>query len=92
MRYIRRENIEDIDPQIYEKAIMSINSKKWQEVKNFEIDFMYSNKVWNLVDAPKGIVPISCKWIFKKKIRVNGKVETYKVRLVVRGYRQKTRC
>ena len=38
---------------------------------------------------PEGIVPIGCKWIFKKKIGVDGKVETYKARLVAKGYRQR---
>ena len=52
---------------------------------NSKIDFMYSNKVWHLIDAPEGIVPIGCKWIFKKKIGVDGKVETYKARLVAKG-------
>ncbi|MUG03538.1 hypothetical protein ECC01_21350 [Bacillus tequilensis] len=56
---------------------------------NSEMDYIYSNKVWNLVDAPEGIVPIGCKWIFKKKIGVDGKVETYKARLVAKGYRQR---
>ena len=68
---------------------MSIDSEKWQEAMNSEMDSMYSNKVWNLVDAPEGIVPIGCKWIFKKKIGVDGKVETYKARLVAKGYRQR---
>ena len=68
---------------------MSIDSGKWQEAMNSEMDSMYSNKVWNLVDAPEGIVPIGCKWIFKKKIGVDGKVETYKARLVAKGYRQR---
>ena len=89
MGHIRGENVEDIDPQTYEVAIMSIDSGKWQEAMNSEIDSMYSNKVWNLVDAPEGIVPIGCKWIFKKKIGVDGKVETYKARLVAKGYRQR---
>ena len=87
--HIRAEDVEDIDPQTYEEAIMSIDSRKWQEAMNSEMDSMYSNKVWNLVDAPEGIVPIGCKWIFKKKIGVDGKVETYKARLVAKGYRQR---
>ena len=49
------------------------------------MDFIYSNKVWNLVNAPKGILPIGYKWIFKKNIGVDRKVETYKARLVVKG-------
>ena len=87
--HIRAEDVEDIDPQTYEEAIMSIDSGKWQEAMNYEIDSMYSNKVWNLVDAPEGIVPIGCKWIFKKKTEVDGKLETYKTRLVAKEYRQR---
>ena len=67
---------------------MSIDSGKWQEAINSEMDSMYSNKVWNLVNAPESIVPINCKWIFKKKIGVYGKVD-YKERLVAKGYRQR---
>ena len=54
---------------------------------NSKIDYMYSNRVWNLVDAPESIIPIGCKWIFKKKIEVDENVETYKARLVAKGYR-----
>ena len=82
MGYIKGEDIEDIYPQTYEKVITSIDFGKWQETMNSEMDSMYSNKVWNLVNAPKGIISIGCKWIFKKKIGINGKVETYKTRLV----------
>ena len=53
-----------------------------------KIDFIHSNQVWSLVDPPEGIVPIGCKWIYKKKIKLNGKVETYKVKLVVKDYSQ----
>ena len=45
MGHIRGEDVEDIDPQTYEEAIMSINSGKWQEAMNSEMDSMYSNKV-----------------------------------------------
>ena len=67
------------------ETIMSIDSGKWQEAMNSVMDSIYSNKVWNLVNVPEGIVPIGCKWIFKKKIGVDGKVETYKARLVAKG-------
>ena len=86
MGYIRGEDVKDIDSKTYEEAIMSIDSGKWQEAINSEMDSMYSNKVCNLVDALEGIVPIGCKWIFKKKIGVDGKVESYKARLVAKGH------
>ena len=52
-----------------------------------KIDFMYSNQVWTLIDVPERVIPIGCKWIFKKKIGVDGQVETYKARLVAKDFR-----
>ena len=56
---------------------------------NTEMESMYSNQVWALVNAPDGVKPIECKWIYKRKRGVDGKVEIFKVRLVVKGYTQK---
>ena len=53
-----------------------------------EIKSMKVNDVWTLVDPPKRIKPIGCKWVFKRKRGTDGKVETYKAHLVVKGYRQ----
>ena len=53
------------------------------------MDSMYSNQVWTLVDAPEGVTPIGCKWVYKKKIGVDGQVETYNARLVAKDFRQK---
>ena len=43
----------------------------------------------NLVDLPEGVKPIGCKWIYKRKKNAEGKVETFKARLVATGYTQK---
>ena len=42
-----------------------------------------------MVDALEGVIPIRCKWIFKKKIEADDKVKTYKTRLVVKSFRQR---
>ena len=47
---------------------------------------MYSNQVWDLVKVPNGIKPVGCKWVYKRKRGIDGKVETFKARLVVKGY------
>ena len=44
---------------------------------------------WEVVDLPPGNKPIGYKWIFKKKLKVDGTIDKYKVRLVAKGYRQK---
>ena len=40
------------------------------------------------MDPPEDIIPIGYKWIYKRKIGVDGKVETYKARLVAKDYSQ----
>ena len=45
--------------------------------------------MWTLVDPLKGIKPIWCKWVFKKKTEMEGNVITYKARLVAKGYCQR---
>src|SRR3954465_15401842 len=63
-------------------------SEKWPEAMKSEIDSMYTNKVWTLVDIPKDRKAVENKWIFKKKTNTDGKVFVYKARLVVKGFRQ----
>ena len=52
------------------------DSDKWLEVMKSEIKSMKVNDVWILVNPPKGIKFIKCKWIFKRKRSANEKVET----------------
>ncbi len=75
----------------YEEAISDIDSLKWIDAMKSEMDSIYKNQVWDLVNPPKGIVPIGNKWFFKKKISFNRKVETYKIRLVVERVLPKVR-
>ena len=81
--------IENDEPLTYTEAIMRRDSDKWLEAMKSEMVSMYSNQVWTLVDAPEGVTPIGCKWVYKKKIGADGQVETYKARLVAKGFRQK---
>ncbi|XP_077217964.1 uncharacterized protein LOC143852464 [Tasmannia lanceolata] len=87
--YLGEVNTGDTYPLNYKEAILDIDEGKLMDAMKFEMDSMYSNKVWTLVDPPEGIKPIGCKWIFKRKKGPDGKVETYKARLVVKGYSQK---
>ena len=76
------------DPKMYNEAISDIDSEKWLEAMKSEIDSMYSNQVWILVDPSEDIVPIRCKWIYKRNIGTDGNVEIFKARLVAKGYSQ----
>ena len=55
----------------------------------FELDSMYSNQVWDLVKAPNDIKLVGCKWVYKRKRGIDGKVETFKAMPVAKWYIQK---
>ena len=74
------------DSNTFDKMMSNIDFEKWLDVTKLKINSMHSNQVWTLVDPLDGIVSIRCKWIYKKKIDTDGKVETYKTRLVVKDY------
>ena len=71
-------------PNNFEEAINSNDSKNWQKAMDSEIDSLKINDTWELVDKPKDKEIINVKWVYKKKNR-----DTYKARLVVRGFEQK---
>jgi hypothetical protein len=53
-----------------------------------EMGSKYENKVWTLEVLTEGRKAIQNKWIFKKKMDVNGNVTVYKARLVAKGFSQ----
>ena len=77
------------DPNTFDEAMSDIDFEKQLDVMKSKIDSIHLNQVWTLVDPPEDIVPIGCKQIYKKKIGINGKVETYKAKLVAKGYSQR---
>ena len=79
----------ETDPSNYNEAVQDKDATLWQKAMNTEIESMYSNQVWTLVDPAVGVKPIGCKWIYKRKRGIDGKVETFKARLVAKGYTQK---
>ena len=61
----------------------------WKEAINDEIESILQNHMWELVDLPPCSKPLGYKWIFKKKMKADGSIDKYKVRLVIKGYKQK---
>ncbi|GJZ98265.1 retrotransposon protein, putative, ty1-copia subclass [Tanacetum coccineum] len=74
------------EPANYKEAMASLEAAKWKEAMKSEIQSMYDNQVWNLVDTTSSLKMVGCKWIFKKKTNMDGKVHTYKARLAAKGY------
>ena len=77
------------DPNSYKQAIKSKDNEHWKNAMCEEINSMYKNQAWKLVDPPKGASIVGCRWVYKKKLDNKGKLVKYKARLVAQGFSQK---
>jgi len=57
-----------------------------KEVINSKMVSIMQNQTWVLVNLSPGSKLIDCKWIFKRKLKVNDTIDKYKARLVAKGY------
>nr|GEW90910.1 hypothetical protein [Tanacetum cinerariifolium] len=82
---------DDVPSEIPEprKAMQSRDVAFWKEAIDDEIGFIMKNNTWVLSDLPPGCKPLGCKWIFKRKMKVDGTIEKFKARLVIQGFGQK---
>ena len=66
-----------------------VDKNQWVKAMDLEMEFMYINSVWELIDLPERVKLIECKWIYKRKKDSAGKVQTFKATLVAKGYIQR---
>ena len=57
------------------EAMDSEDGKLWKEAMVDEMASLHKNEAWYLVELPAGRKPIVSKWVFKKNMNVEGKVE-----------------
>ena len=79
----------DQDPSSVTEALSSHCKLKWKEAIEKEMKSIYANSVWELVEPPPDRKIVGSKWVFRKKIDVNGTVSLYKARLVAQGCSQR---
>lgn len=53
-----------------------------------EYNSLIKNGTWEVVSTPHDCRAISCRWVYKVKLK-KGKIESFKARLVPKGYTQK---
>ena len=70
------------------ETVDSKDGKLWKEDMVDEMESLYKNEAWDLVELVAGRKPIGSKCVFKKKTNAEGKVEKYKAHLVAKGYSQ----
>ncbi|TYK04622.1 gag/pol protein [Cucumis melo var. makuwa] len=71
------------------RAMNDVDHDQWIKAMDLEMESMYFNSVWTLVDQPNDVKSIGYKWIYKRKRDQGGKVQTFKARLVAKGYNQR---
>jgi len=74
-----------VEPANYEEAS---KSDAWRAAMHEEIESIYKNHTWDLVELSEGKTPIGCKWLYKPKINADGSIEKFKATLVAKGYSQ----
>ena len=63
----------------------SEDGKLWKNAMDEEMVALDKNEAWDIMELPTGRNPIGNKWVFKKKLNAEGKVEKYKARISSKG-------
>nr|GEV89157.1 zinc finger, CCHC-type [Tanacetum cinerariifolium] len=88
---IPEEVIKENDPKTFDEAMKSQDVVFWKKEINDEMDSIMGNNTWVLADLPLGFKSLGCKWIFKIKLKVNGTIKKFNVRMFIQGFKQKSR-
>nr|GEZ09837.1 hypothetical protein [Tanacetum cinerariifolium] len=75
-------------PKKPKKISDALQDPSWVEAMQEELLQFKIQKVWTLVDCPKGVRPIETKWVLKNKKDERGIVIRNKARLVAQGHTQ----
>jgi hypothetical protein len=71
-------SITNDDPRIVKEVVDSEDGNLWKKAIDKEMEALDKNEAWNLMELSIGRNPIGIKWVFKKKLNAEGKVEKYK--------------
>nr|GFC24702.1 hypothetical protein [Tanacetum cinerariifolium] len=55
-------------PTNYKAALLDLESKKWLDTMNVEMQSIKDNVVWVLVELPPNARAVGSKWLFKKRL------------------------
>lgn len=62
----------------------ALKDKNWRKAISEEYRSLIKMNTWKLVEAPKHVIPLTCRWILRQKQDCR-----FKARLVARGFEQK---
>lgn len=74
----------DMSGEVNISVFEALKDENWRPAVKDEYGSLTDMQTWKLVDKPKDVKPLTCRWIFIKK--GDGK---YKARFVARGFQQR---
>jgi len=77
--------VEFPEPTTYEQAA---KHPSWIEAMEKVIQALQLSNNWEEVPLPPNKKAISCKWVYKTKLKADGTLKTLKARLIIRGFTQ----
>ena len=72
-----------LEPKSFDEAL---KSKEWRAAMEEDMMMILKNETWTLVDRPINKKVIGVRWVYRTKLNVDGSINKFKVRLVVKGY------
>ena len=78
------------EPTSIEEALSNAHATRWKAAADAEFKSLTDNGTLELVEPPSGKNIVGSKWVFKVKYKSDGIVDRFKVRLVAKGYSQKS--
>lgn len=88
MASVPREESVEGDPTTIEEALASPHQQEWRASIHEEVAALKAMGTWTEVERsklPPGVKVLTCKFVFKTKRDVHGKIVKFKCRLVARG-------
>ena len=76
------------EPKTYKDALKNSNWDDWKKAMEKELSDLTTQNTWTLTDLPPGKLPLKGRWVFKLKKNLNGDIERYKARWVIKGFLQ----
>nr|GFC81002.1 putative ribonuclease H-like domain-containing protein [Tanacetum cinerariifolium] len=83
-----RHKSKEVEEQKPKKVSDALQDPSWVEAMQEELLHFKIQKVWTLVNCPKGNRPIGTKWVLKNKKDERGIIIRNKARLVAQGHTQ----
>ena len=79
-------SIIDDDPRIMREGVDVEDGNLWKRSMDKEMAYLDNNEALDLVVFFTIRNPIDNKWVFKKNLNAEGKVEKHNARIVAKGY------